>query len=118
MQSRSTKQQPGTDDAHLGSIVANSKYIIHHEDTPKKIKIVKSKEQIKECHPELFEGLGRFPGEPYHISINPSITPKQTPCRPLPVHLKDTFRQKINKMLTAGVINLSMKQHHGSTASF
>ena len=54
VQSRSTKQQLGTDDAHLGSIVANSEYIIHWEDTPKKIKIVKTKEQIKEQYPELF----------------------------------------------------------------
>ena len=29
---------------------------------------------------------------------------KQTPCRPIPFHLKQTFRQEIDKMLTAGVI--------------
>ena len=52
----------------------------------------------------LFEGIGRFPGEPYHIHTNPSITPKQTPCRPIPVHLKQTFRQEIEKMLPARVI--------------
>ena len=65
---------------------------------------MRSKEQIQEKYPELFKGIGQFPGEPYHIHTNPSITPKQTPCRPIPVHLKQTFRQEINKMLTAGVI--------------
>ena len=70
----------------------------------KKIRIVKSKEQIREQYPELLEGIGQFPGEPYHIHTNLSITPKQTPCRPIPVHLKHTFRQEIEKMLTAGVI--------------
>ena len=30
--------------------------------------------------------------------------PKQTPCRPIPVHLKQTFRQEIIKMLAARVI--------------
>ena len=74
------------------------------ENTAKKSKIVKTKEQIKEQYPVLFEGIGRFPGEPYHIHTYPSITPKQTPCRPIPVHLKETFRQEINKILTAGVI--------------
>ena len=76
VQSRSTKQQPSTDNAHSGSIVANSKHAIHQEGTPKKIKIVKTKEQIKEQYPEFFERIDRFPGEPYHIHTDPSITPK------------------------------------------
>ena len=33
-----------------------------------------------------------------------SITPKQTPCRPIPVHLKQTFQREIEKMLAARVI--------------
>ena len=65
---------------------------------------MKTKEQIQEQYPELFQGIGLFPGEWYHIHINPSITPKQTPYRPIPVHLKQTFWQEIEKMLTTGVI--------------
>ena len=78
--------------------------MIPREDTPKKIRIIKTKEQIKEQYPEFFEGIGRFPDKLYHIYTNMFITPKQTPCRPIPVHLKQTFRQEIEKMLTAGVI--------------
>ena len=81
------------------------------EDTTKKIKIVKTKEQIKEQYPEVFEEIGRFPGEPYHYHTELPITPKQTPCRPIPVHLKETFRQEINKMLAVGV----MKPVHEAT---
>ena len=81
------------------------------EDTEKKIKIVKTKEQLKELYPELFIGIGRFPGKPYHIHTDPSVTPKQTPCRPIPVHLKETFKQEIDKMLKAGV----MKPIHEAT---
>ena len=66
---------------------------------------MKSKEQIQEQYPELFKGIGQFPGEPYHIHVNPSITPKQTSCRLIPVHLKQTFQQEIEKMFTARVIN-------------
>ena len=86
-QSGSIKQQQGTEAAHSGSILANSRSIIaqygpingpimQQEDTAKKIKIVKTKEQIKELYPELLEGIGRFPGEPYHIHTDPSVTPK------------------------------------------
>ena len=66
--------------------------------------MAKTKQQIKERYPELFVGIGRFPGEPYHICADQSITPKQTPCRPKLVHLKETFRQEIDKMLLAGKI--------------
>ena len=86
------------------SALPTSKPKVPQEDTPKKIRIMKTKEQIQEQYPELFKGIGQCPGEPYDIHINPSITPKQTPCRPIPVHLKQTFRQEIEKILTAGVI--------------
>ena len=73
------------------SILPTSTSTVPQENIPRRVKIVKSKEQIQEQYPELFKGIGQFPGEPYHIHVNPSITPKQTPCRPIPVHLKQTF---------------------------
>ena len=54
--------------------------------------------------PDVFEGIGKFPGLPYHIHIDPNVTPKQTPCRPIPIHLKEAFQQEISKMLQAGVL--------------
>ena len=41
---------------------------------------------------------------PYHIQIDQSVTPKQTPCRPILVHLKEAFQHKIEKMLKVGVL--------------
>ena len=52
----------------------------------------------------FFEGIGRFPGSPYHIQLDPSVTPKQTLCCPIAVHLKEVFQQEVNKMLQAGVL--------------
>ena len=52
----------------------------------------------------FFEGIGRFPGPPYHINVDPMVPPKQTPCRPLPIHLKSAFQKEINQMLDAGVL--------------
>ena len=40
----------------------------------------------------------------YKIHLDPKISPKQTPCRPVPVHLKHTFKAEINKMLKASVL--------------
>ena len=37
-------------------------------------------------YPDVFEGIGKFPGPPYTLHIDPSAQPKQTPCRPVPIH--------------------------------
>ena len=47
-----------------------------------------------QVYPEAFDGIGCFPGPPYHIQVDPHITPKQTPCRPVPVHLKRTIQAR------------------------
>ena len=65
---------------------------------------VTSKKQILCDYPDVFEGIGRFPGLPYHIQLDPSVTLKQTPYHPIPVHLKEAFQQEGNKMLQAGVL--------------
>ena len=56
--------------------------------------------------PEVFEGIGKFPGKPYEIQLDPNVPPKQTPCRPVPIHLKEAFKTEINKMLKASVLKL------------
>ena len=67
-------------------------------------KLVTSKEQIQQRYPDVFHGIWCFPCLPYHIQLDPNITPKQTPCRPIPVHWKEAFKQEIDKMLKAGVL--------------
>ena len=52
----------------------------------------------------MFDGIGHFPGPPYHIQVNPSVIPKQTPCQPIPVHLKEAFKKEADKMLQAAVL--------------
>ena len=49
---------------------------------------ITNKEQILSNYPDIFKGIGRFPSSPYHIQVNLNITLKQTPCRPVPIHLK------------------------------
>ena len=68
--------------------------------------MITSKEEILSKYPDIFEGIHRFPCLPYHIQVDMNITPKQTPCRPVPIDLKEAFKKEINKMLQAGVIRL------------
>ena len=67
-------------------------------------KMITSKEMILREYPDVFQGIGKFLGADYHIQIDSSIPPKQTPCQPIPIHLKEMFWQEINKMLQAGVL--------------
>ena len=79
----------------------SSKQVVTVHDVSK---LVTSKEQILQSYPDVVEGIGCFPGPPYHIQLDQSITPKQTPCRPVLVHLKEAFQQEIDKMLKVGVL--------------
>ena len=67
-------------------------------------KLITSKEQILSNYPNVFDRIGRLPGPLYHIQLDHNVTPKQTPCHPVPVHLKDAFKQEVDKMLQAGVL--------------
>ena len=65
---------------------------------------ITSKEQILSKYLNIFEGIGRFPSWPYHIQVNLNITLKQTPCRPMPIDLKEAFIKEIDKMFQASII--------------
>ena len=51
--------------------------------------MITSKDQIIRQYPVVFDGIGKFLGLPYTIHLDSSIQPKQTPCRPVPIHLKE-----------------------------
>ena len=59
---------------------------------PEDNRVITTKEQILTRFPDVFEGIGIFPGKPYQIQLDPKVPPKETPCRPIPRHLKDAFK--------------------------
>ena len=73
-------------------------------NTSKPPTLITTQEQILQEYPDIFEGIGKFPGPQYHIQVDPNVTPKQTPCRPILIHLKDAFQKEISQMLQPGVL--------------
>ena len=67
-------------------------------------KLITSKEQILVTYADVFDGIGHLPGSPYHIQVGPSVTPKQTLCQPIPIHLKEAFKKEIDKKLQVVVL--------------
>ena len=55
-------------------------------------KLITSKEWILTHYTDVFEGIGKLPGPPYSAQLDPSIPPKQIPCHPVPIHLKESFK--------------------------
>ena len=74
------------------------------EHQSKPMMIVINKSDIKEHYEDVFEVVGCFLGKPYHIQVNPKVSSKQTPVRPVAVHLKEAFKQESDKVLQAGYI--------------
>ena len=81
----------------------NQCYNIHSKKSKPPI-LITTQEQILQEYPNIFEGIGKFPGLPYHIQVDAKVTPKQTLCRPILIHLQDVFQKEINQMLQAGVL--------------
>ena len=66
--------------------------------------LITSKEQIFQVYHDVFDGIGCFPGPPYHIDIDPTVSSNQTPCWPVPIHLQEPFKQEIDKMFQASIV--------------
>ena len=77
---------------------------LHPNMTQMKDQLVTQKEHIMARFSDVFEGVDKFQGEPYKILLDPKVPPKQTPCRPVPIHLKQAFKAEIDKMLKACVL--------------
>ena len=108
-----TKCQVSVHSSTTDSTVPLWKKIVPKQEVSK---LITSKEQILKYYPDVFEGISKFPGPPYHIQLDPGVSPKQTSCHPLPVHLKEAFQQEVNKMLQVGGLQPVKKLHHGLIA--
>ncbi len=68
-------------------------------------------DQIFAKYSNCFEGLRRI-SEPYHIKIDPTVTPVVHPPRKLPASLRDRVQHKLSVMEANGII----KKVDGPTA--
>ena len=98
---KETRCQIAVHSSTTDSKLLPQKNVVPKQEVPK---LVINKEQILSYYPDVFEGIGRFPCLPYHTQLDPSVTPKQTPCCLIPVYLKEAFQQEVNKMLQVRVL--------------
>ena len=65
--------------------------------------IIHTKVDLMSVFPNYFTGLGEFQAKPYYIEVDPSVPPKETSCRPVPIHWQAAFKKQLAEMQTAGI---------------
>ena len=50
-----------------------------------------TQEKVESTYADVFQGLGKFPGEPYKLRLKPDAVPAKHRPRKVPVHLQDAF---------------------------
>ena len=65
---------------------------------------------IKTEFAEVFDGLGRFPGEPYKLKLKPDAIPARHRPRKVPVHLEEAFHEEISRLCKIDVLE-PVKDH-------
>ena len=52
-----------------------------------------TQEKVESTYADVFQGLGKFPGEPYKLRLKPDAVPAKHRPRKVPVHLQDAFHE-------------------------
>ena len=54
-----------------------------------------TQEKVESSYADVFQGLGKFPGEPYKLRLKPDAVPAKHRLRKVPVHLQDAFHEEV-----------------------
>ena len=54
-----------------------------------------TQEKVEYTYADVFQGLGKFPGEPYKLRLKPDAVPVKHRPRKVPVHLQDAFHEEV-----------------------
>ena len=54
-----------------------------------------TQEKVETTYADVFQGLGKFQGEPYKLRLKPDAVPAKHIPRRVPVHLQDAFHEEV-----------------------
>ena len=63
-----------------------------------------TQEKIETTYADVFQGLGKFPGEPYKLRLKPDAVPAKHRPRRVPVHLQDAFHEEVERLVKIDVL--------------
>ena len=54
-----------------------------------------TQEKVESTYADVFQGPGKFPGEPYKLRLKPDAVPAKHRPRKVPVHLQNAFHEEV-----------------------
>ena len=91
--SKMTDSTPTT--AHSASV-----FSVHSKPTETPL----TKEPVLKNYSDIFQGLGKFPGEPYKLRLKPDSTPAKHRPQKVPLHLQDAFHEEVERLVKIDVL--------------
>ena len=78
-----------TPDSSSDRVVGSNNHSLSIADLPL------TQEKVETTYTDVFQGLGKFPGEPYKLRLKPDAVPAKHRPRRVPVHLQDAFHEEV-----------------------
>ena len=63
-----------------------------------------TQEKVETTYADVFQGLGKFPGEPYKLRLKPDAVPAKHRPRKVPVHFQDAFHEEVERLVKIDVL--------------
>ena len=63
-----------------------------------------TQEKVETTYADVFQGLGKFPGEPYKLRLKPDAVPAKHRPRKVPVHLQEAFHEEVERLVKIDVL--------------
>ena len=63
-----------------------------------------TQEKVENTYADVFQGLGKFPGEPYKLRLKQDAVPAKHRPRKVPVHLQDAFHEEVERLVKIDVL--------------
>ena len=89
MNCASISEKAETSDSSSDCVVGSNYHSLSIADLPL------TQEKVETTYADVFQGLGKFPGDPYKLRLKPDAVPAKHRPRKVPVHLQDAFHEEV-----------------------
>ena len=87
-----------TSDSSSDCVVGSNNHSLSIADLPL------TQDKVESTYADVFQGLGKFPGDPYKLRLKPDAVPAKHRPRRVPVHLQDAFHEEVERLVKIDVL--------------
>ena len=98
MNCASTPDTADSSDSSSDRVVGSNIHSLSIADLPL------TQDKVESTYADVFQGLGKFPGEPYKLRLKPDAVPAKHRPRRVPVHLQDAFHEEVERLVKIDVL--------------